>query len=698
MKRFFLIFFVQVCISGVLFSGTVEKTYFFKDLKITQIAGHQILSFDNTWNTGLRGEPVIPYHQVVMMLPPGEKAVNMEVIRENEIPVAGIFDLYPQQEVQPISKGSDGKFIKNASVYLLNGNYPATASGQVVTSYLNGYAFAMSAVTPVVYNPAKRSVSYFSSVTIRITTKADPASQAALKNLPHNETMTGRVRAFAQNPEMIGKYPAPKSTSIDYSVLIITPAQFVTGFQPLVDHYNALSIPTQVTSTESIEASGTGQDLQEKIRNYIIAEYQNSGVNYVLLGGDIEYFPFRGFYCYVESGSGYEDESIPADLYFSALDGNWNANGNSRWGEPGEEDLLPDVAVARFPFSYASELENMVHKSITYQTFSNTTEFNRPVMVAEWLYSGPDTWGDDYLNLLINDHSDNGYFTHGINPATSEIDTTMYDNPGYSWTTQEVINKINTGRSFIHHCGHANEIGMMRLNRWDISNETFPMVNGIDHNYTLMYSHGCLCGAFDYSQGDCIAEKCVTIDNFLAAGVFNSRYGWFNQGETEGPSAHLHREFVSSLYNDTTPVKEIGEAHRWSKIRTAPWVTIFPQFEPGAQRWCFYDCNAFGDPVLKIWTDAPVGQPELTLENGLTVRPNPARDQVELSFHMNQSSLVQLSLFTSTGSMIWKTAYENLPSGDQKLAITLPRIPSGMYYLQLKDGETTRMKKLIVVR
>ena len=41
-----------------------------------------------------------------------------------------------------------------------------------------------------------------------------------------------------------------------------------------------------------------------------------------------------------------------------------------------------------------------------------------------------------------------------------------------------------------------------------------------------------------------------------------------------------------------------------SKIKTAPWVGLPGEFEPGAQRWVHYDCNALGDPALKIWTVA----------------------------------------------------------------------------------------------
>lgn len=45
----------------------------------------------------------------------------------------------------------------------------------------------------------------------------------------------------------------------------------------------------------------------------------------------------------------------------------------------------------------------------------------------------------------------------------------------------------------------------MRLNDGDITNENFSQVNGIIHNYTLVNTTGCNCGAFD--ESDCIAEK-----------------------------------------------------------------------------------------------------------------------------------------------------------------------------------------------
>jgi len=591
-----------------LSAGNVEKTFFFDHFTIISTGTYQTISFPNTGLSGLTGEPLLPYREVILMLPPGESADSLSVFGEDETVIPGIFNLLPCQPAQPLSAPQTGEFFRKDQVYNLNGIYPASAAGHLLTQYLNGFTFALSTFTPLRYNPVNGTVSYFRKVTIRISTHPDPGSQAALQNLTASVSALQRVRYFAQNPEMMQQYPQQKSSGTDYEYLIITPAVFLNEFQALVNMHSDQGLTTQIVTVESISSSGTGWDLPEKIRNYIKGQYQNNGIEYVLLAGNTPLVPYRGFYCYVQSSQAYVDSNIPADLYFSGMDGNYDANGNHIYGEVADNaDLLPEVSVARFTVADTAELRNLIHKIVSYQTNPVLEELKKPFLAAEYLYDDPVTFGGVYMDLLINDHSDNGYFTHGIPSATNTIEK-LYDSltPGgsvWSWSKSLLLAKINQGKTFIHHVGHANTNYMMRLSTSDITNVNFSLVNGIDHNYQLLYTQGCYCGAFD--QSGCIAVKAVTIDNFLAGGVFNSRYGWFNQGTSDGPSEHLEREFVSVLYNDTTPDHHFGDAHMISKIKTAPWVTAPGEFEPGAQRWCHYCCNAFGDPAMEIWTEEP---------------------------------------------------------------------------------------------
>lgn len=132
------------------------------------------------------------------------------------------------------------------------------------------------------------------------------------------------------------------------------------------------------------------------------------------------------------------------------------------------------------------------------------------------------------------------------------------------------MNSINAGRNFIHHVGHANDSYVMKFYNWDITNSNFAGVNGITHNFRVISSHGCICGAFDYN--DCIAEKMVSIENFAAIFIGNSRYGWFNEGQTEGPSAHLHREYVDAMFTDK--LNRAGRAQVESKLLHPPGLML----------------------------------------------------------------------------------------------------------------------------
>ena len=605
------------------FAGTIEITYHFEAPVIRSAGDFQTVIFPNTNLSGLPGKPMLPYHQVILLLPPGEAAISVEWFGEEEVVIPGKFVLYPAQNLQPVSLGPSGEFNRDEETYRSTTSYPQEKTGTLITQYLNGYAFALTTCTPVNYIPATGTLSYYRTLTIRITTSPDASSEAALKNLKPAGQRTGRVASFAQNPEAIRQYAeqihrSPEPTPLDpeadnllndYQLLIITPELFQNEFQGLVDMYANKGITSVITTTESIASTGTGWDLPDKIRNFIIGEYQDHNIEYVLLAGNPALVPYRGFYCQVQSSSVYTDWNIPADLYYSGMDGSYDANGNHIFGEVTDDpDLLPEVSVGRFPVNDTAELRNMIHKSISYQTNPVLEEFSRPLLAGEHLWSNPLTMGGDFMNLLIDDHADSGYFTHGIPSETNDI-TKLYDSiiqPGgtvWTWSAASLLALINQGTSFIHHLGHANYNYMMRLNISSITNANFPMVNGTDHNYTFLYTQGCNTGEFD--NPICIAARAVSIDNFLAGGVFNSRYGWFNEGSSDGPSQHLEREFVSAMYTDTMPDRHLGTAHRISKVKTAPWVTAPGQWEPGALRWCFYDCNTLGDPALEIRIEEP---------------------------------------------------------------------------------------------
>ncbi|MBW6458621.1 MAG: T9SS type A sorting domain-containing protein, partial [FCB group bacterium] len=338
-----------------------------------------------------------------------------------------------------------------------------------------------------------------------------------------------------------------------------------------------------------------------------IGIYLEKGLDYLLIGGNSTVVPHRGLSCSVDSdGTIYSSNDIPSDLYYAALDGDWDANGNGFFGEYNdttgfdEADLLPELAVGRMPGANGTEIAYMIAKSMRYQAEPVIADMDRHVFFGESLWHDPETWGADYLDLLIGERDDNGYTTQGI-PDNIDIYKQYERDSETPWNRETVKNELAAGRAFVHHSGHANTTYLMKFSTWDIQDSDFITVNGTDHAHPVFYSHGCNGGAFDNVNS--IASRLVNTPVLAAGGVFNSRYGWFNEGTTEGPAIHLHREFMNALYG--MRIHPFGWTHTMSRIATAPWVTAEDQHEQNALRWNFYTINVLGDPAMRLYSGTP---------------------------------------------------------------------------------------------
>jgi hypothetical protein len=137
---------------------------------------------------------------------------------------------------------------------------------------MNGYAIAVSAFTPVIYRPASGTVSYYSVVKVIIRTKSDRSAATALKNIVSNSSVTNRIWQLSDNPELLKDYRALAQRIDNYQYLILTKSQYAPEFDTLVRFYIPRGIRSRIVTSEYINTSILGQDLQEKIRNFIIGE------------------------------------------------------------------------------------------------------------------------------------------------------------------------------------------------------------------------------------------------------------------------------------------------------------------------------------------------------------------------------------------------------------------------------------------
>jgi len=596
---------LALCLTIIANAQVIENNYQFDSYKVETVGQYERVAFDGCMQSALAGQPELPWQSVSLMLPPHTQATNIYVELGDFVEIEGSHTLYPHQSAKAYSDMSRHAFEMDQNLYKSAEAYPQNNAGKISTQYMNGVGIAFASFCPVKYVPATGKIMFAKSAKVTVTT--EPASRKDTRKVwltPANRQTLSRL---VQNPEMMASYEAEAETLPAYDLLIITHLVFdpeVIGYEEensfaqYIDFYKNRGIRARCANTEAIAQNTEGNDLQEKIRNYIINEYNENGISMVLLGGDVDLVPYRGFYGIVATGGDYMiDDDIPADLYYAGLDGTWNDNGNELWGEEGEDDLLPEVGIGRMCFNNSTEFANIMHKTFSYQDDPVLGEFHKVTFGGEFLYDDPYSLGSDYLELLIGEHNDNGYTTIGI-PESYDF-TRLYHETD-TWSAWNLVQAINEGTQYVYHQGHANVTYVAGLINEDITVENFPYANGIDHNFTFMHTSGCICG--DFSR-DCILERMTQIPTLAVATVGNSRYGWFNEGQTEGPACHLMRETVDAFYNDRIPY--LGMAVREAKIQTAPWVTAPGQWEEGALRWNFYCLNVLGDVAVAPWNDEP---------------------------------------------------------------------------------------------
>ena len=349
---------------------SITHTYHFSKPAVQQVGEYHTLSFEQSVQNGTVSEPLLPWQSISLMLPPNTEATAVHVTLSDFAELEGRYNLMPAQRPRPISDDSPMVFEKNEALYRSNETYPNKEFNTVSTQVLNGVSFAFGGFTPVKYKPASGQVSYAQTVTVTVDYQASRADHS--RKLWLRPETRNSINRLAQNAEMLDSYVRRDDAMPSYEMLLITPQNYVESFADYVALYAGRGIRVHVVSLTDIYAAMQGRDNKEKIRNYIIQEYENNGISMVLLGGDVDLVPHRNLWCHAQEGY---DDQVPSDSYYACLDGTLNDDGDNKWGEVGEDDLLPELSIARLPFNNANQLEVILSKTFSYLTSPVLGEF-----------------------------------------------------------------------------------------------------------------------------------------------------------------------------------------------------------------------------------------------------------------------------------------------------------------------------------
>ena len=607
--------------------NTIDLKVSIPDLIITDSFIHagqkfQRITIGDGGNLAEVGNPRIPFKAVKILLPHGKDVEKINVIKGKAKLLEGKFNIEPAQKQVPIGVFEEPEFIFNKKIYQSEQLFPEKSFEIIGIFAFRGYKILVLNLFPVSYIPKTGEISYVNDMIVQLDLKNEANSNLYYRGLPKDEA---HLIELVDNPSITDTYKgitpfnkeanSPLSLSPgSYDYVIITDQNLknsggVYTFQDLAAIKNASGIQTRIITTDYIYANYLGVDNQEKIRNFIIDAYQNWGIEYVLLGGDGDavflggesgnnIIPSRGFYA---TAYGEIDYNITSDLYYAALDGNWNTDGDNMWGEPGEDDLYAEVYVGRAPVDSEEELSNFIYKTLTHE--AETHQYlSKALMVGEDL--GWFVWGADYKDEVKDGSNSNEYLTVGF-PNSFFVDI-LYDrelNPD-RWNKSDLIPLINEGIHIINHLGHCDVEYAMKMVNDDVDSLS-------NTHYFFGYSQGCYNGAFDNKgpwgashENDSIVEHFITTQHGAFAFVGNSRFGWGDPYGTNGASQYYDRQFYDAIFKEG--IEEIGRANQDSKEDNIGYIS------QEAMRWCYYELNLFGDPTAKLQPQPNDFKPELT--------------------------------------------------------------------------------------
>ncbi len=472
------------------------------------------------------GKPEISCVPARLILPRGRMVADISVTPGKVITLPGRYLLSHGEIPHTLSSKTVTWSQPDQAIYTSDAAYPAKTHDQRTVQYSFGVAIAPIDIFPVTYHPKSGTISYLKTFTLQVKTKpaTDPGTGVRV-----------RLDRFAKryltedNPGALGTYITGElrgeyqhvlcNPAQEYSYLLITSQAIIDattdpGVNELIAQRELKGLSCKVTSIEEVLSVYSGRDDPDKLRAYIKDAYNNWGIQFVTLGGDVGIIPLET----QSASNGGSSKDIPTDLPYQCID-------QTEWSD----DWEAEVFIGRISADNETEFSNQVFKILAYERDQLSESYmTTGLSLGEKLDNS--TYGKDAMVELQGFFSSDWTFDG------------LYDEDD-DWSKTQLIEMINTSAySNIDHLGHSSPTYTMKLSNGvenDLTNTKF--------NFTK--SQGCDPGAFDK---DCIAERFTTSTRTgMFAVVFNARSGWYSPGNPTGGSSHkLHQSFWKACWEE----------------------------------------------------------------------------------------------------------------------------------------------------
>jgi len=584
------------------------------DLRVEKKNGYDQVTLEDAHSFAPPGAPDLPVKIFRVYVPQDLELGDVILTYKEKTVLAEEYWISPVQPEVPLSQLEAGKIETippDPAIYGSATEFPGKLLELGSGGFMMGQKIAEIFVYPLQYIPSEKKLILITDMELEFVYEKSQKKPLPTYNLTEKAAKfrSDMVKNIVINPQEVEVSPkgfSAQDTLIEY--LIITPNSFIPAFQPLVEWKSQKGILIDIKTTEWIYSNFTGDDDQEKIRNFIRHAFQNYGTLWVLLGGDIQYVPHRLAWAFIYDGDWRDD--IPADLYYSDLDGDWNWDGDDRFGEYCDSvDLYPDVLVGRVPANTENHIQAFVNKVLTYEKNPPDDYTTKVLMAGGILWDSPYTDGGVLKNVIQNIYLPEYFDVTKLYESENTLNKTSFRN------------NFNSGMNIINHYHHGSVSGFdVGTGYWykqdmdDLTNSSKPSV---------LYTISCLSNAFDM---DCLGEHSIrNPDGGCVAYIGNSRYGWGSPGSpTQGSGPQMDMKFFSYLFTQNS--YHAGKTLADAKSYYVPQARV--QSSGNYLRCAIYALNLMGDPELCIWNDSLA---ELIVSHPKKLQPGAHQINVEVS-------------------------------------------------------------------
>lgn len=548
------------------------------------------------------GKPLLPSLGRYVQIPRG---CRYSVTVEPENPV--YFDhvlILPAQELLVDSKKKN-QFEYDKDFYKIDRLYPDTIVEVTGPLSIDGYHALLIHVRPLQYNPARRRLVGFSSITVTIHLSPSPGEgesiETATNRKAYENLFLNPLRRIAGRGEVPSPVTRAPLAGKGPELLIIYHDQFRDPAGKLAYWKTMRGLSTEAVSLDRVGAT------VDAVKEYIRRRKRAAGgrLQYVLLFGDIEVIP-------AEKITGSPSGHNITDYYYSTEE------------DPVRSDqyVLPWLSVGRIPVQTEEQGLAVVDRIISYErdppddlhyykkmVFAayfqdkgkrDGREDRAYVKTMETIASHIEDLGVEVERVYVSSNPDMREYVDG-SPVPETVRSHIFNEEEAS---QKLIEAVSEGCLLVGHRDHGSPAGWVhpafKISHLESISSDTP---------SIFYSINCLTGQFDLRRPrECFAEKLLSMDGGAPSLIAATRpsHTWLNDDLMKALFDAVWSGIIPRIpgftANYTVKNNRIGDILNYAK-------TYLPLTLSGGLRYVKDHLEIYhviGDPSLEIWKECPL--------------------------------------------------------------------------------------------